>query len=354
MKALVYTANRKLEWLDWPDPQLETGEALVRVEACGVCGSDVHGWQGKSRGRMPPLVLGHEMAGRVEQAPADVADALPVGARVAVYPVIGCGNCRYCAAGREALCRRRRLLGLHVSGGLAEYLKAPARNLYALPPSVSVTGGALVEPLANALHFVRSACSAPGPALIMGAGAIGLLMLLAARDERLPSQGGPAFPRLAVAEVNPHRAAMAQAFGADLVVDPSHPDAAAQLQQFFGEDGCRVAFDAAGFTASRQLALRVVASGGMVVLAGMGDEETAFDCVEVIRREIRLNGVYGYSREEFRQAIDWLAAGKAPAQPWVTEASLRDGQSVFEQLAAPGCQLIKAVFRPSQVAEKSV
>lgn len=345
MKALVYTANRKLEWLDWPDPQPEAGEALVRVEACGVCGSDVHGWQGKSRGRVPPLVLGHEMAGRVAGTAAGQSPAATPGARVAVYPVIGCGNCRYCLAGREALCRRRRLLGLHVAGGLAEYLKAPVQNLFLLPESVSVTGGALVEPLANALHFVRSACATPGPALIMGAGAIGLLMLIAARRERLPAKAEPAFPRLAVAEVNPHRAAMARALGADLVVDPRSPGAVEELQQFFGEDGCRVAFDAAGFTASRHLALKVVASGGMAVLAGMGDEETPFDCVEVIRREIRLTGVYGYSRAEFQQAIDWLAAGKVPYQDWVTEASLQNGQRIFEQLTAPGCQLIKAVFK---------
>src|SRR5215475_11174639 len=111
MKALVYTEVRKLEVQDWPEPQLSDGEALVSIGGAGVCGSDVHGWSGHSRGRVPPLVLGHEMAGTIERVEGDQKELKP-GDLVAVFPIIGCGHCAYCAAGRDPLCRRRQLMGM--------------------------------------------------------------------------------------------------------------------------------------------------------------------------------------------------------------------------------------------------
>ncbi|HLW80273.1 MAG TPA: alcohol dehydrogenase catalytic domain-containing protein [Terriglobia bacterium] len=339
MRALVYTGLRKLDLQDWPDPELAAGEALVRVGGVGVCGSDVHGWMGHSRGRVPPLVLGHEMAGTVERV-AGQATVKP-GDVVAVYPLIGCNQCAYCARGLDQLCRRRRLLGMHIAGGFAEYLKAPVRNLYPIPERVGPTRGALVEPLANALHFVRSADADRGPAAILGAGPIGLLMLEVAKQLRF----APA-PGIAVLEVNPHRAALAKTHGADLTVNPKDPGALEQLDRFFGEDGCRTVFDAAGFAATRQTALRLVKSGGLVVLAGLGEGETTLDFIEVTRREVRLAGVYGYSRDEFAMAAQWMADDRLDCTGWVTEAPLDQGQSVFESLARPDSTLMKVLLRP--------
>ncbi|MGH9469646.1 MAG: zinc-dependent alcohol dehydrogenase [Terriglobia bacterium] len=342
MKALVYTATRKLEWIDWPRPKPGAGEALVRVSAVGVCGSDVHGWLGKSRGRVPPLVLGHEIAGVVEEIHGDRR----VRAReaVAIYPVTGCGECRYCRDDRDRLCASRQILGMHAPGGLAEFLKAPAANLYPLPESMDGVAGALVEPLANALHFVEYARRDTGAIAILGAGAIGLLMLQVARQ--LSVEGVRLFPRIAVAEVNPRRAALARTRGADLAVDPRAPGALAELQSFFGKDGCSAALDAAGFAASRRLAIQLVAPGGLVGLAGMGEAETAVDCVDLIRREIRFAGIYGYGRDHFRRAIDWLAGGRIEYKSWISEAQLADGQRVFEDLAQPDTRQVKVVLRP--------
>jgi 2-desacetyl-2-hydroxyethyl bacteriochlorophyllide A dehydrogenase len=336
MKALVYTQPRKVEYLDWPDPQLAPGDALVRIGAVALCGSDVHGWLGHSRGRVPPLVLGHEMAGTVER----VESGAPVkpGQLAAVYPIIGCNRCSYCATNQEYICRRKRVLGLHEAGGCAQFLKAPARNLYPIAEDMGMLLGALVEPLSNALHFVSLAERDRGPCAVLGAGPIGLLILQVARSL--------AFHPIAVVEVNARRSGLAVRLGADMALNPQEPGAVEQLESFFGEDGCSVIFDAAGFSPTRQLALRLVRSGGLIVLAGLGEAETSFDCVDLIRREVRVIGAYAYSRREFQQAIEWVASGRVAFDGWVSQASLQDGQRVFEELAQPKPERIKVVLRP--------
>ena len=318
MKALVYTQPRKVEYLDWPDPQPGPGDALVRIGAVSICGSDVHGWLGHSRGRVPPLVLGHEMAGVVERV--DGPAAVEPGQAVAVYPIIGCNRCSYCASDQEYICRRRRVLGLHEAGGCAQYLNVPARNLYPIADRMGMLMGSLVEPLSNALHFVSLAERDLGPCAIVGAGPIGLLILQVARHA--------GFRPIAVA------------------VNPAHTGALEELEHFFGEDGCSVVFDAAGFSTTRQLALKLARSGGLMVLAGLGEAETSFDFIELIRREVRVAGAYAYSRREFQQAIEWIDGGRVLFEGWVSEADLQDGQRVFEELAGPDPERIKVVLKP--------
>jgi 2-desacetyl-2-hydroxyethyl bacteriochlorophyllide A dehydrogenase len=336
MKALVYTQPRKVEYLDWPRPQLAAGDALVRIGAVSLCGSDVHGWLGHSRGRVPPLVLGHEMAGVVEQVEAG-AQVEP-GQLVAVYPIIGCNRCSYCASDQEYICRRRRVLGLHEAGGCAQFLKAPARNLYPIADGMGTLLGSLVEPLSNALHFVGLAEHDHGPCAVLGAGPIGLLIVQVARSL--------AFHPIAVAEVNARRSELAQTLGADIALNPQEQGAPERLESFFGEDGCSVVFDAAGFSPTRHLALNLVRSGGLAVLAGLGEAETSFDCIELIRREVRVTGAYAYSRREFQQAAEWIAGGRVAFDGWVSEANLQDGQRVLEELAQTNPVPIKVVLRP--------
>src|ERR687885_499557 len=153
MQALVYTAPRRLEIQDLVTPRPEGNEVVVRVSACGICGSDVHGFLGKSRIRIPPAILGHEFTGRV----ADVGEAvtgISVGDRVVIQPVVGCGVCPWCQSGRPNICPRRQLIGAHRPGAFAEYVTVPARVVYHLPDSLSDLDGALVEPLGNAMHML--------------------------------------------------------------------------------------------------------------------------------------------------------------------------------------------------------
>jgi threonine dehydrogenase-like Zn-dependent dehydrogenase len=337
MKALVYTAPRKLEYQDWPDPELGPGDALVRIHAAAVCGSDLHGWLGHSRGRVPPLVLGHELAGEVVEVRSSQAAIAP-GTRVTVYPILGCGHCAYCSSGRDYLCPRWRLLGLHVAGGFAEYLKVPIANLDALPAEVDFIHGALVEPLACGLHMAGLVGQERGPLAILGAGSVGLMGLEAARQLN--------FPKVAVVEINPHRSEIARKLGAGLTVNPNDTSALEELQRFFGEEGCAVVFDAAGFSVTRQLALRLVRPGGLIILSGLGEQETTLDCVEIIRREIRLAGAFAHSRREFQKAVDWIAAGRLVTAEWISEAPLAEGQRVFEELVKPDSTRVKVVLKP--------
>jgi 2-desacetyl-2-hydroxyethyl bacteriochlorophyllide A dehydrogenase len=276
------------------------------------------------------------MAGVVEQ----VESGTPVkpGQLVAVYPIIGCNRCSYCASDAEYICRRKRVLGLHEAGGCAQFLKAPARNLYPIADGMGTLLGSLVEPLSNALHFVSLAEHDRGPCAVLGTGPIGLLILQVARSLD--------FQPIAVVEVNARRSELARKLGADMALNPQEPGAAERLESFFGEDGCRVVFDAAGFSPTRQLGLRLVRSGGLIVLAGLGEAETSFDCIELIRREVRVTGAYAYSRRQFQRAIEWIAGGRVSFDGWVTEANLQDGQSVLEELAQANPERIKVVLRP--------
>jgi L-gulonate 5-dehydrogenase len=337
MKALVYTEPKKLVMKDWPEPVLSAGEALVRVRAVAVCGSDIHGWLGHSRGRVPPLVLGHELAGVVEQVSDGGAGAKP-GDRVAVYPLIGCDRCEYCNSGRDYICRRRKVLGLHVPGGFAELLKVPAKNLYKLQEHNNFLEGALIEPFACGVHMVGRCGDERGPIAILGGGPIGLMALQAARQQN--------FSKIAVAEINPNRAAQARQLGAELTVNPKDSGSFEQLEKFFGEDGCFAVFDAAGFTPTRQLALRLVRSGGVVVSAGLGDQESPLDYVDLIRREVRVEGVFAYNRRDFQTAADLIASGRLISKGWVSEAPLADGQAVFEDLINPNSSRGKVVLKP--------
>ncbi len=337
MKALVYTGPRKLEYQDWPDPKPGSGEALVRVHSVAVCGSDLHGWLGHSRGRIPPLVLGHEMAGEVVEVGTAQAAFVP-GARVTVYPLLGCGRCAYCLSGRDYICPRRQVLGLHVAGGFAEYLKVPIANLDPLPAEVDFNQGALVESLACGMHMAGLAGEERGPLAILGAGPIGLMGLQAARQLN--------FTKIAVVEINPHRSEAARRLGANMTVNPLDAGAVEELQRFFGEEGCAVVFDAAGFSVTRQLAVRLVRSGGLIVLAGLGDQETNLDCVEIIRREIRLAGAFAYNRREFQKAVEWVAGGRLAMGDMISEAPLADGQEIFEDLVNPKSTRIKVVLKP--------
>jgi threonine dehydrogenase-like Zn-dependent dehydrogenase len=309
----------------------------VRVHASSVCGSDLHGWLGHSRGRTPPLILGHETSGEVVET-RDAKTPVERGARVAVYPIIGCNQCRYCATGRDYICPRRKVLGLHVGGGFAEYVKAPAENLYPLSREVGFTHGALVEPLACGLHMAGLAAQDLGPLAILGAGPIGLMSLQAARQLD--------FTKIAVVEVNPHRSAVAEKLGAELAVNPRDSDYLQKLERFFGEEGCAVVFDAAGFSVTRQLAEKLVRPGGLIVMAGLGEPETLFDCVDIIRREIRLVGAFAYNRREFQKATEWVSGGRLVTAEWVSEASLLEGQKIFEELTAPNSTRIKVVLKP--------
>jgi L-iditol 2-dehydrogenase len=335
MKALVYTQPRTLEVRELGEPRLETGDVLVRVRACGICGSDLHGFLGKSKRRVPPLALGHEFSGDVVETGR--SNRLQPGAAAAIYPLLCCGKCRYCLSGRENLCASRRVFGLDLHGGLSEFVAVPEDCVFPLVAGMSYTEGALVEPLANALHVVGRIPDVRGATgLIYGAGPIGLLSLFVIKE------AGAA--RVAVVDRNHHRLRTACDFGADLVIDPLPQSPIDVVLDWTDGYGVDFAVDAIGTDACRQNAVECTASGGTVVCIGLDQEICSLDTRPFVVRELNLRGAYAYTRKEFAAALKILASGRFPYEMFITTAKVDMGQRIFEELASGQSPILKAIF----------
>jgi 2-desacetyl-2-hydroxyethyl bacteriochlorophyllide A dehydrogenase len=334
MQALVYHGPRQLELEEMAAPEPAPGEALVRVLGCGVCGSDLHGYLGHSKARVPPLVLGHEVTGEVI-AVADAADGDLVGRRVCVQPLRSCGACGLCLAGRENLCRSRRLMGLNAPGGLAEVVAVPAGNLVPLPAGTTADA-AVIEVLANAIHVVGLAGGAESIA-IAGGGCLGLLTVLVARESGVRT--------VVLTEPSAERRDAAATLGATATADPRET-ALDVLVRRHAPEGADVAVDAVGLTATRQDAIAAAATGGSVVLLGLEHESSEIDFADVIRRELRLLGSFAYTPAEFEAAVELYLRDAARIDPLVHREPLDRGADVFAGLADRRDTRVKVVLIP--------
>lgn len=333
MKALVYEGPRDLQIQELPTQEPGAGEVRVRVIGCGVCGSDLHGYLGHSRARVPPLVLGHELAGTVEEIGEGVDPALR-GAFACVRPTLICGSCRWCRAGRDNLCSERRLMGLNAPGGLAETVVVPASNLVTLP----IDGGpdaAIVEVIANAIHVVSLA----GPASTMaisGGGCLGLVTLMVAAKAGMT---------VVLSEPSEERRAIATELGAAAVGDPRE-QSLAELTRAHAEGGADVSVDAVGLTETRRDAIAAVASGGRVVLLGLEHERSELDFADIVRREIAMTGSFAYTAKEFEAAAQFYLDHTDRLRPLVVTEPLERGADVFAGLADRRDYRVKIVLAP--------
>src|SRR5436190_10051192 len=337
MKALVYTAPHKVEKQSHPDPSPKTGEVVVRVRAAGVCGSDLLGFLGKSKKRVPPLILGHEIGGEVASLGGGVTD-LRVGQRVAIMPLITCGACVQCKRGRNSLCEKRVLLGMNVAGGFAEYVVAPRACMYPVPEKMDFLSASMVECLATPANLFGNHVRRPiETAAIFGAGTQGILALQMAKVSGAT--------RIFVVDIQDARLAAAERMGARSI-HGKKTDAVAAILEATGGQGCDVVVDAAGYTPTRQQGLKVVARGGVLGLVGLSDPATEMDVLDIINREIEIHGIYGYAPADFRRALDLVASAKVDVTSWVKEFPLEDGQRVLDQLTTQPGDLVKASLVP--------
>lgn len=261
MKAAVFTAVGQMEPRDLQETRVTPGEVLVRVTGCGVCGTDVHILHGDiTEGIRPPVVLGHEITGIIEQVAADVSGLKP-GQIVAIDPVVTCGKCDYCQSGMPNLCRDLQIIGYKRNGGFAQYCAAPASHVVPLGPGTSPQAGILVETLACVINGYDRLVPQPGhSALVIGAGAVGLLwtQLLA----------GANLAPLAVSEPVASRRDRAKNLGADLVFDPSAGDLRQQMASA-GLDGFDYIVDASGDPVALEQAIPLVRPAGKFLVFGV-------------------------------------------------------------------------------------
>jgi len=329
----------QLEMAELPETKPEAGEVLIRVAACGICGSDVHGYDGR---RVPPLVMGHEAAGTVAALGDGVTD-FAAGDRVTFDSTVYCGTCAPCRRGEINLCDNRQVLGVSCAeyrraGAFAEYVAVPSRIVYRLPDGLSFAEAAMLEAAAVAVHAVSLAQSFPeSTALVVGVGMIGLLAAQALR--------AAGCSRVFVADVDGSRLKLAQDLGATAVLS-AETDIAAQVLQLTGGAGTDVVVEAVGRTETVTASVESVRRGGTVVLVGNISPEVSIPLQKVVTRQIRLQGSCA-SAGEYPRAMELLASGAIQVKPLITAiAPLADGPQWFARLHAREPNLMKVVLVP--------
>ena len=330
MQALVYTANEQMTFREEPDAQsIGPGEALVQIEAVGICGSDMHAYLGHDPRRVPPLILGHEAAGVVLEGD----DA---GRRVVLNPLITCGHCDYCLDGRQNLCPERDLIGMYRPGAFAERIAIPRTNLIDIPQGMDAAAAALTEPAATAVHAVNLAGRAlAGPvneakALVIGGGSVGLFAALALHDQ------GAA--EIMLADTNPLRRDAATRVGTAAVINPVDQPAP---KSYFN-----LVIDAVGGRTSRQAAIAAVTPGGVIMHIGLLDSEEGLDIRRITLQEITLIGTYTYTPVDLRATLAKLHSGAFGSLDWIDQRSLGDGPAASKELHAGKCAAPKVILRP--------
>jgi len=332
----------QLEMAELPETKPEAGEVLIRVAACGICGSDVHGYDGSSGRRVPPIVMGHEAAGTVAALGDGVTD-FAAGDRVTFDSTVYCGTCAPCRRGEINLCDNRQVLGVSCAeyrraGAFAEYVAVPSRIVYRLPDGLSFAEAAMLEAAAVAVHAVSLAQSFPeSTALVVGVGMIGLLAAQALR--------AAGCSRVFVADVDGSRLKLAQDLGATAVLS-AETDIAAQVLQLTGGAGTDVVVEAVGRTETVTSSVESVRRGGTVVLVGNISPEVSIPLQKVVTRQIRLQGSCA-SAGEYPRAMELLASGAIQVKPLITAiAPLADGPQWFARLHAREPNLMKVVLVP--------
>ncbi|MCY3775911.1 MAG: galactitol-1-phosphate 5-dehydrogenase, partial [Candidatus Aminicenantes bacterium] len=288
MKALVLNQYKKLDLLDVPSPGAAPDEVLVRVRSCGICGSDVHGYDGSSGRRIPPVIMGHEASGVVAEVGAAVR-AFDPGDRVTFDSMICCRSCIFCRAGRPNLCEDRRVLGVSCGdyrrhGAFAEYVTVPEHVVFRVPDGVSFDEAAMVEPVSVAVHAVARANPALGDkALVVGAGMIGLLTIQALRSAGCG--------RIFAVDLAADRLRLAKELGADETIQSgAGTDVPAVMREMTGGLGADVVMEAVGIAETVAMSIESVRKGGTVVLIGNIAPTVGFGLQSVVTREIDVLG----------------------------------------------------------------
>ncbi len=350
MKALLLTEYSKLSIADLPTPVPGDEEVLVRVRACGVCGSDVHGYDGSTGRRIPPLVMGHEAAGVIEEVGAAAGEFHP-GDRVTFDSTVSCGRCAFCVRGEVNLCDSRMVLGVSCGdyrrdGAFAEYVAVPARILYRLPDALPFEHAAVIEALSVAVHAVGRGRTGvrPGsdsgatPVVVIGCGMIGLLVIQVLRAKGVT--------HVIAVDVDHDRRALALRLGAVHALDGRDADLPSAILAATGGRGADLAYEAVGRPETVLSAIRSVRKGGTVTLIGNLAPRVELPLQEVVTRELSLLGSCA-SSGEYPACIDLLARGAVDVAPLISVmAPLEEGPSWFERLHRGDGRLMKVILQP--------
>ncbi len=343
MKALVLTEYKKLEYLDYPIPVISADEVLIKVKACGICGSDVHGYDGSTGRRIPPIIMGHEASGEIVETGADVT-GWKVGDRVTFDSTIYCGKCEYCKQGLVNLCDNRKVLGVSVkeycqNGAFAEFVAVPQHILYHLPDQVSYQQAALVEPLSIAFHAVNlTPIRLNDTAVVVGSGMIGLLII---QTLKISGVG-----KVIALDVKPHRLELAKKCGADDCLRSDDLSVAKEISNLTHLKGANIAFDVVGTEQSMATALASLCKGGNLTLIGNITPEVLLPLQSVVTRQITIRGSCA-SNGEYAACLDFIAQGLINVDLIMEKAApLKEGAHWFDRLYGNKEDLLKVLLEP--------
>ncbi len=334
MKALVYTDTQKLEYKNFNEPNLVNGESIVKVSASGICGSDMHAYHGKDERRIPPLILGHEISGTIQEG-------INKGKKVVLNPLITCGDCEYCKSEREHLCKSRLLLGMNRpierQGGFAELVSIPNKNIYELPDKLHMNKAPIAEPTAVALHAVELGENNlkkklnKSRALVIGGGAIGLLSALVL--EKIKNCG-----EIFLSEPNKNRAEVCSNTLKSKCLKPNDP--------LLLENSFDLIIDSVGLEITRQTAIKLIKPGGTIVHIGLTQPAGVFDFRKATLQEITFIGTYCYTNKDFEKTLELLSAAKLGNLDWIEYRDLSKGAEAFKQIHDGSCSAPKIILIP--------
>lgn len=343
MKALLYTKPYCFEYSDFPDPVVSDDDVLIRVKACGICGSDVHGFTGKTGRRIPPLVMGHEAAGIIEESGKNV-NGFEKGDRVCFDSTVYCNKCQPCRKGLYNRCESRQVLGVSTPsfkrhGAFAEYVAVPWWIVSKIPDDLSFIHSALLEPVSIGTHAAnRAPISTNDTVVVIGAGTIGLFILQACRLR------GAA--KVIVVDINEFRLDVAKKLGADKVINPLKSDLREMIFKETKNKGADVTFEAVGYAQTFLDGVSITKTGGHLVAVGNLEKTAEFNLQELVARELTFTGSYA-SSGEFRDCIDLVVSGKINVEPLISDVlPLEDGPGAFDRLLKAEENLLKIVLEP--------
>jgi L-iditol 2-dehydrogenase len=326
-----------------PQPEIGPDDVLVRVKACGICGSDIHGYDGSSGRRIPPLVMGHEAAGEIAQTGSNVTE-LAEGMPVTFDSMVSCGRCHFCRRGQINLCDNRRVLGVSCGeyrrhGAFAQYVSVPQHIVYPLPAEMRLEHAALIEPVSVAVHAAnRTPIRLGDSAVVVGTGMIGLFVI-----QTLRLRG---CTKIIAVDLDENKLNLARQLGADVGLNAGSADLHETILDETGRRGADIAVEVVGATAPLATAVQSVRKGGAVTLVGNLTPEVQLPLQSIVTRELSLHGTCGCSGE-YPECIDLVARGAVRVEPMISAlAPLEDGADWFARLYGQEAGLMKVVLQP--------
>jgi len=346
MKALQLQEYNKFQYVDVPEPTLADDAVLIKVGACGICGSDVHGMDGSTGRRIPPIIMGHEAAGTITKIGKSITK-FKVGDNVTFDSTVYCGSCYFCSRGEINLCDNRKVLGVSTPeyrqhGAYADFVAVPERILYKLPDGMSFEHAAMVEPVSIAFHAVNNLPMTIGDSVtVVGAGMIGMFVIQALRLK--------GYGKIIAVDLDEGKLKMAKSFGADYTLKSDACDVVAEVAKLTEQRGSDAAFEVVGIAPTVDLAIRSVKKGGRIGLVGNLKPKVDFPLQQVVTRELTIYGSCA-SKGDYPACLEMIARGAIKVDPMISAViPLSEAIPMFDRLykAEPG--LMKVIVKPDGV-----